>query len=402
MSQILSNQQARHLVLHLQGLTRSPNRKQSQIELYDLIHQLGYVQVDSIQWMERAQHMILFARNQTYRPKLLKRMLERECILFEGWTHDASVIPCAFYPYWRHRHQRVKSQLRKNFVKWQGHGFLDHCDALLTSITQNGALRSRDLERPTRNGPQEMWQWHDGKAALEYLWRCGQLAIAGRDGFQKIYDLTERVIGEAHLQQRCDHDCFVHWACSSALERLGFGSPADIARYWDLLSIQEVKDWLAQQTQHQVIPITIQTADKSSPRKLYARADIHDLVENLPKLPERLRVLSPFDPVIRDRNRLQWLFNFDYRIEIYVPEAKRKYGYYVFPLIEKDKLIGRIDMRANRQANTLQVKKLWLEKGKKLSQARSDRLSSELIRQARLVAVKDIEWSHSVLAHSQS
>ena len=395
---MLSNPQARHLVLHLQGLTRSPHRKQSQIELYELIHLLGYIQVDSIQWMERAQHMILFARNQTYRPKVLKRMLEQECLLFEGWTHDASIIPCTFYPYWRHRHQRNMSQLRKNFVKWQGHGFLDHCDALLASITQNGALRSRDLERPARKGPQEMWQWHDGKAALEYLWRCGQLAIAGRDGFQKIYDLTERVIGEEHLQVRCDHDSFVHWACSSALQRLGFGSPADIARYWDLLSIQEVKDWLTQQTQQHVIPVTIQSANKSAPRELYARADIHDLVENLPKLPERLRVLSPFDPVIRDRNRLQWLFNFDYRIEIYVPEAKRKYGYYVFPLLEKDKLIGRIDMRANRQANTLEVKKLWMEKGKKLSQARSDRLSSELLRQARLVAVKEIEWSGSALA----
>jgi uncharacterized protein YcaQ len=325
-------------------------------------------------------------------------MLERECLLFEGWTHDASIIPCAFYPYWRHRHQRNMSQLRKKFVKWHGHGFLDQSDTLLASITQNGALRSRDLERPARNGPQEMWQWHDGKAALEYLWRSGQLAIAGRDGFQKIYDLTERVIGKENLQEHCDHDSFVHWACSSALQRLGFGSPADIARYWDLLTIQEVKDWLTQQTQQQVIPISIQTADKSKPRELYARADIQALVENLPRLPDRLRVLSPFDPVIRDRNRLQWLFNFDYRIEIYVPEAKRKYGYYVFPLLEKDKLIGRIDMRANRKANTLEVKKLWLEKGKKLSQARSDRLSSELIRQARLVAVKDIEWSGSALA----
>jgi len=236
-----------------------------------------------------------------------------------------------------------------------------------------------------------MWQWHDGKAALEYLWRSGQLAIAGRDGFQKIYDLTERVVDDENLQARCDHGAFVDWACSAALARLGFGSPADIARYWDLLSIQEVKDWLARQNEQRVRLVQVKSANNTAPRELYARADIEKIVTHLPKLPQRLRALSPFDPVIRDRNRLMWLFNFDYRIEIYVPQAKRKYGYYVFPLLEKDRLVGRIDMRAKRRENVLQVKEIWWEKGAKLSQARMDRLSSELLRQARLAGVARVE-----------
>ena len=98
----ITNKQARHLVLHLQGLTRPPHLRQSPQELYQLIQQLGFVQVDSIQWVERAHHMTLFARNQTYRPKDLIRLIEKDKLLFEGWTHDASIIPVEFYPYWQH------------------------------------------------------------------------------------------------------------------------------------------------------------------------------------------------------------------------------------------------------------------------------------------------------------
>jgi uncharacterized protein YcaQ len=388
----LTNKQARHLVLHLQGLTLPPHLKQSPDELYALIIRLGFVQVDSIQWVERAQHMILHARNQTYRPKDLKRMIEKDRLLFEGWTHDASIIPCEFYPYWRHRFERQEQRLRRNFAKWQRSNCLDQCDQLLRMINEHGTLRSRDLERPKRKGPQKMWQWHDGKAALEFLWRTGKLAITARDGFQKVYDLSENAIAPNNYHGRCDHDAFVDWACRSALEKLGFGSPADIARFWDHISIDEVKDWLSCQTEQSVTTVEIETADGSRPRELFARGDIENLVAGLDKLPERLRALSPFDPVIRDRNRLQWLFNFDYRIEIYVPEAKRKYGYYVYPLLERDRLVGRIDMRANRPEDALQVKKLWLEPRVSFSQARKARLASELTRQARFAGVGQIEW----------
>ncbi len=348
--------------------------------------------MDSIQWLERAHHMILFARNQTYRPTDLKRMIERDRLLFEGWTHDAAIIPCEFYPYWRHRFQRQKIRLRERFRRWQGNGFISHCDALLALIKANGPVRSRDLERPARRGPQQMWQWHDGKAALEFLWRTGELAISGRDGFQKIYDLSERVIPAVHLASRCDHNAFIDWACFGALERLGFGSAADIARYWDLLSIREVRDWLERQTQQRVMKINVESANHRGSKVVFARADLEQVVENFSGLPPRLRALSPFDPVVRDRIRAQWLFDFQYRIEIYVPRAKRKYGYYVFPLLEKDRFIGRIDMRANRQEDVLQVKKLWLEPGIKLTATRGDLLAAELVRQARHAGVKQVEW----------
>lgn len=390
MSMILSNQQARRLILHLQGLTRPPHKAFGPGELGDLITQLGYVQLDSIQWVERAQHMILFARSQAYRAKHLTKLIEKERFLFENWTHDAAVIPSSFYPYWRHKFVRHKEKLDAKFTNWQGGGYLSHCDRLMATIAEKGALRSRDLDRPD-TGPMEMWQWHDGKAALEYLWRTGQLCISQREGFQKVYDLAERGIPDEHFNREVDHDAFVDWACRSALERLGFGTAADISRYWDLISISEVRDWIERQGEDRVGTVTV-VGQKKDQKEFFARPDIGDLLADLPDSPARIRVLSPFDPVIRNRTRLEWLFGFEYRIEIYVPEEKRRWGYYVFPLLEGDKLIGRIDMRAKRKEGVLEVKSLWLEPKVKMSTARADRLNAELTRQARLGGVNSVVW----------
>jgi len=151
-----------------------------------------------------------------------------------------------------------------------------------------------------------------------------------------------------------------------------------------------VRDWLSTHGRQETKTIIVAPNDKSKPREFIARLDIENLIVNLPKIPSRIRALSPFDPVIRDRNRLSWLFGFDYTIEIYVPPEKRKYGYYVFPLLEKDKLIGRIDFQARRAENCLFVKQIWLEPKVRWSQAKQDKLHAELIRQARLCSVKDI------------
>ena len=381
---------ARHTILHLQGLTRPPNVKLTQSELYELIFQLGFVQLDSIQWVERAHHMTLFARNQTYRPKHLDKLIAQDQSLFENWTHDASFIPSAFYPYWKHKFQREETKLKAKFTQWQGKGFQDHLTSLLKRIETDGPLMSRDLDRPTEK--REMWQWHDGKAALEYLWRTGALATKARKNFQKIYDLPQRCLPKDDLNATVNEKDFIDWACRSALERLGFGSPADIAHYWDLVSINEVKQWLNQQDGQTIRPIEVQGANKSC-KQLFARADIEDIIDSLSAMPNRIRALSPFDPVIRDRKRLEWLWGFDYRIEIYVPAAKRRWGYYIFPLLEKNKLIGRVDMKANRADDCLEVTKVWLENGIRPSAGRLEKINAEFVRQARLAGVNTVRWN---------
>ncbi len=390
----LDNTTARHLILHLQGLTRPPHLAFEKGELSELIEQLGFVQIDSIRWVERAHHMTLFARNQTYRPKHLEKLHERDAELFENWTHDASFIPCKFWPYWKHKFRRDEKRLRKKFTDWQGEGFQDHVEALRKRVEDQGILRARDLEKP-KGKKLEMWEWHDGKAALEFMWRTGQLAIPRREGFQKTYDFCYRVIPPEHHGAEVSHSEFVDWACRSALERLGFGTAGDIARYWALISIDEVKAWLADHGSEATQQVTVSCYNKAPPREFFARPDIDHVISNLEKLPDRIRALSPFDPVIRDRKRLSWLFGFDYTIEIYVPPEKRKYGYYIFPLLERDRLIGRIDMQAKRADDTLVVTRLWLEPKVRWSAAKDAKLQSELVRQARLCNVKKIDWHPS-------
>lgn len=391
MSIRLNNSEARHIILALQGLAGNPNRRMSRDALQELIVRLGFVQVDSIQWVERAQHMILFARNQTYRPAMLKRLVERDRLLFENWTHDASIIPSRFWPYWLHRFERRQEILGEKFSQWQGEGYADHCQAMLDRIAEGGPLRSRDLDKPSGE-KLEMWQWHDGKAALEFLWRTGVLCIRAREGFQKVYDLAERVIPPEHYEASVSHDEFIDWSCRSAIERLGFGSAGDIARYWDHVSIAEAQAWAEDQGPNSLVRATVDCAEKGAERTLLARPDIGRLVRELTPLPSRIRALSPFDPVIRDRKRLEWLFGFNYRIEIYVPEDKRIWGYYVFPLLEGDRLIGRIDMRADRKTKTLRIRKLWLEPKIRFGSDRQARLQGELQRQARLCGAADVVW----------
>ncbi|MBN4066324.1 MAG: hypothetical protein COC23_06495 [Hyphomicrobiales bacterium] len=394
----LTNKQARHVILHLQGMTMEPHLRLDDAALLDVIRQLGFVQMDSIQWVERAHHMILYARNQTYRPKQLKRLMEKNRELFEHWTHDASLIPSEFYPYWRHRFARKRNRMEVNFTKWQGPGYRDQCHELEQRIRNDGPLMSKDLERE-KTGKQEMWQWHDGKAALEFLWHTGALCVSARvSGFQKVYDVPENAVPPHHFDQRVSASEFKDWACRSALDRLGFAAAGDIARYWDLVSPAEAKAWVEDQlARGKILEVIIEAVRGEVDRQMVARRDIGQLIDNLPPLPKRARALSPFDPVIRDRKRLQWLFGFEYRIEIYVPEEKRRWGYYVFPLLEGDKLVGRIDMRANRKEDQLQVKRLWLEGNAKLSAARKARIESEMLRQARLANVKSVVWLDGAL-----
>ena len=162
-----------------------------------------------------------------------------------------------------------------------------------------------------------------------------------------------------------------------------------------MLSISEVREWLAKQDDKTICLIEVEGLGKST-KELFARADIEDITDNLAPLPNRVRALSPFDPVIRDRKRLEWLWGFDYRIEIYVPVAKRKWGYYIFPLLEKDRLIGRVDMKANRASNSFDIAKVWLEPDIGASQGRLQKIEAEFIRQSRLTDMKAINWNGKV------
>ncbi len=331
----------------------------------------------------------LFSRNQTYRPEHLAALIEKDRALFEHWTHDASIIPSAFFPYWKHRFVRREAKMRENWRKWQGEGFDQAFVETYERIRANGPVMAREMKADNHKSG-GWWNWHPSKTALEFLWHTGKLSIAARDNFQKIYDLTERVIPKEHYEAEVDHDAFVDWACRQALQRLGFATSGEIAAFFDLVTPQEAKQWV-ESHREELEEVAIETVDRK-PRASFAFADGLDALRDLSDPPARLRVLSPFDPLIRDRNRTERLFGFYYRIEVFVPEPKREYGYYVFPLLEGDRLVGRMDLKADRKSGTLDVKRIWWEKGVKPSNARLQKLEAELTRIARFTGVEKVTY----------
>lgn len=388
MAILVSNRDARRIFLNKQGLAGAPHKALGKQGLLDLIHDIGFVQVDSIATVERAHHQILFSRNQTYRREHLTELLEKDGALFEHWTHDASILPSAFFRYWKHRFARREPILRERWLKWQGEGFDSTFEETYQRIAEGGAVMSRDL-KVAEHKSGGWWNWHPNKTALEYYWHTGKLAIAGRQNFQKIYDLAERVLPAHHYEPEVSETDFVDWACRSALQRLGFATHGEIAAFFALIGPEEAKAWV---TAHrdELTEVLIEPADGEKPRLSYAFTGFPDNLGDLAEPPARLRVLSPFDPLIRDRNRTERLFGFYYRIEIFVPEPKREYGYYVFPLLEGDRMVGRIDMKADRKSGTLDVKRLWWEKGVRTSSGRMERLEAELARLARFAGVERV------------
>jgi uncharacterized protein YcaQ len=398
MTDRLSNRDARRLFLSQHGLTEPAHRKLSALELETRIQQIGFVQVDSINTVARAHHMILHARNRTFRPKQLTQLIERDRSMFENWTHDASIIPTEYYPYWRARFRKTGVRLRERWRKYRREGFEAEVDTILDRIAQSGPVMARDLggDEPKRAGG--WWNWHPSKTALEYLWRTGVLAVSRREGFQKVYDLTERVIPDEHRASEPDDEAAIDWACRSAINRLGVASSGEVAGFWESVSAAEAAKWCRENLGKGLRRIEVEGADGSKPREVFALEDVFERVAAVEEPLSGLRVLSPFDPMIRDRVRAKRLFDFDYRIEVFVPAAKRRYGYYVFPLLEGDRFVGRINMKHQRQEDgALHVTGLWPERGVKMGKARSRALEATLDQLRRFCDAEAVTFANGYL-----
>ena len=389
---ILQNPAARRLFLHRHALAEAPTGPATGAALAALIDRIGFVQLDSINTVERAHHMILWSRRQSYRPVALKRLHERDRAVWEHWTHDASILPIHLHHYWRHHFARREERMQKNWAKWFRPGYEPQFDTLLRRIEADGPVSTSDVGIGEARGSGGWWDWNPSKTALEWLWHTGKLAVTRRDGFQKVYDLTERVIPAAHRGAVPQPEALVDWACNAALDRLGFADAAELRGFWGMLTPAEARDWaLGAVRRGEVVEIEVEGALGHCKRSL-ARPDVVAVADLAPEPPARLRILSPFDPALRDRDRAEFLFGFRYRIEVFVPEPKRKYGYYVFPVLEGDRLVGRIDVKAFRDVSTLRIKAFWPEGGVRLGAGRVQRLEAELDRLARFAGCDRVEF----------
>jgi hypothetical protein len=394
---VLANAAARRLFLHLHALAEPPSGPARGADLAALIDRIGFVQVDSIATVERAHHMILFARRAAYQPGSLAPLVERDRRLFEHWTHDASILPVHHFGHWRHRFARDEGRLRANWRRWFREGWEQQFDTILTRIARDGPVTAAEVGGDEARGHGGWWDWHPSKTALEWLWRTGRLAITRREAFRKVYDLTERVIPAAHRAARPDLAETIEWACAAALDRLGFATSGEIAAYWKAATPDEAAAWCrAALAAGRIEEVRIAAADGQL-RRAFAWPGLTDAAAAAPEPPGRLRVLSPFDPALRDRDRAERLFGFRYRIEVFVPEAQRRFGYYVFPLLEGSRLVGRIDMKAERDRGVLAVRALWPEPGVRFGRERGARLAAELDRVARFAGCAGVAFGNGWL-----
>ena len=378
----IDNRTARGLWLTSHGLAQAPT---GQLDALGLIQALGFVQLDTIQVVSRAHHHILWSRNQNYREKMLDPLLRNKRQVFEHFTHDASVLPMDFLPMWQRQFDRKREQVSRS--NWFGkHLDPDLIQEVLRRIEDEGPLSTQAFDTKV-NGTKAMWQRPPHKMVLDYLWYSGELATSHRDGFTKFYDLAERVFPQDRpvLSDREQ----VTQLCETALERLGFGTLTEIRKFWDAIDAPEAKNWAegAQPTE-----VEVQGADGSWTKAL-ACPDIEDRIAALKAPTSRLRILNPFDPAIRDRTRLARLFGFEYTVEMFVPAAKRQWGYYVYPLLEGNRFVGRIEAKGDRKTGCLTVTNYWLETERLRTPKRQDKLEAELARLAKLAGLEQVVWA---------
>ena len=383
---------AQCLFLGAQGLLDDPGKRVTTASLQALIERLGFVQVDTINILARAHDLTLFSRLDGYRPEHLRKLLEGKRSLFEGFTHDASAIPTAYFQHWKPRFARDRERIHAH--AWWQHHFRGTDGAQVVGgvrarIEREGPLKSSDFEHPEKRGP--WWGWKPQKAALDFLWRSGELMIPRREGFQKVYDLTERVLPEHHALPCPGPDEHLAWACSTATERLWVFTPKELADFWNSVEAAEARAWCAAaEKQGRIVPVEVESAD-GEVRPAFAVADWEARLARLPEAPERTRLLCPFDPILRDRTRALRRFGFDYRFEAFVPEPKRQYGYFVMPILEGGRLVGRLDPKLHRDRGLLEIRGLWWEAGIRVTRARRRGLDEALARMAAFVGASDIQ-----------
>jgi len=388
---------ARRVLLHAQGLLDDPARRAGPAAVRRIVERLGFVQLDSINVVARAHHLTLHARLDGYRPRHLRTLHEQRRDLFEHWTHDASAIPTAYFAPWRHKCARMAE--RTWMIRWcrkrMGPRYRATLRRVHDRIAAEGPLPSRAFEHAGgRGGGSGWWQWKPAKAALEYLWIRGDLAVAARDGFQKVYDLTERAYPEAAAWPAPSEGEFVDRMCREALERIGAGTPAEIAGFFGAVTAAEARAWCRRKL-HDGDVLEVRVGDDR--RAAYAVPDWRRRVRRAERALEsiavrpRLRLLAPFDPVVRDRARAERLFGFRYRFEAFTPAAKRTYGYYVLPILQGETFAGRCDLKLHRDERRLEVRGLWWENGARATRARRAALDEALERLAGLVGATSVD-----------
>jgi uncharacterized protein len=367
----------RYRVVAAQGYaTRA--RTGTSAEVLQTIQRLGCVQLDSISTVERSHRIALGARIGAY-PESAVAKLMRAGRIFEYWAHEACLVPIEDFRMHRWRMERFAET-----HPWRGNVFErepELTQQVLQEIAERGPLASRDFDGKGSGG---MWNWKPAKVVLEALHSAGRIVIAGRDGFQRLYDLPERVLPPEALNGTTpSKDEFVRWATLRGVRARGALTEAAVAEMWRLrggaAGVKSHADALIEAGQIERLDV----ADGKAPVLVPAE-------EPAGRVPPAV-LLSPFDNLLWDRSYLERIFGFRHVIEVYKREHERVYGYYVLPLLRKDRIVGRADLKHDRAERTLRVKGFHPEPGVRGSL--DDSLDAALARLARVLGAEQVERS---------
>ncbi len=361
----VSAARARRIALAAQGFdVARPTGKVDRRHVRRVFARVGLIQIDSVNVIVRSQELPLFARLGPHRRDLLPAMVA-DGELFEYWGHEASLLPVDLFPLLRWRMEAAGAKA----AGWNGlirlaHERPDYVEAVYEEVAERGVISAGELDDPgDKSGP--WWGWRHGKQALEYLFWCGRLSARRRTSFERVYDLTERMIDPEILARPVPSEADAQKELLvRAAQSQGIGTARDLADYFRI-NIPIARKLVAELAEEgRLVPVTVEGwrdpaflhPEARTPRRIDARA-----------------LLSPFDSLVWERARTERLFGFRYPLEIYTPAPKRVYGYYVLPFLLEDALVARVDLKSDRQAGVLLVQGAFAEPG-----VETERVSVEL------------------------
>ncbi|REJ08191.1 winged helix-turn-helix domain-containing protein [Microbacterium bovistercoris] len=377
MTATLSAAEARRMTLGAQGFSRRRPGTVSSRHLHRAMERMGVLQIDSVNVFARSHYLPVFARLGEYDGAQFDRAFFSSSSRYvEYLAHEAAFVPAGDWALWRFRMDDFRR-------KWEGDaGSWLNANGrtlawVLDELRERGPLRPADLRDDAPRERGGWWDWDEVKMALEHLWRLGDVAVAGRRGFERSYALAEHVIPAEALAREVTRDAAIRELVLRAARAYGVAAEADIADYHRIRDRAAVRRAIEDLTDAgELAPVVVrgwERGGKQVPAWMHTAAA-------LPRRIDGAALLTPFDPVVWFRDRALRVFDLDYRIEIYVPAEKRRYGYYSLPVLVGDRIVARVDLKADRAASALLVQSAWWEPQSRASDA--VQIAGELLRAA--------------------
>lgn len=339
----------KRLALSHQGLEKNNNFGEGLSGTQKAIEHLGYVQIDTISVVERAHHHVLWSRVPNYQLAHLNQLVKEKQI-FEHWAHAASYLPIQDYRYAMPLMNAIRNGESRYF---KGDQQLMH--EILAQVKAEGSIRLRQVENGKREGSAGWWNAGPSRKALEQLFMQGDLMICERNGMEKVYDLTERCIPQGIDLSTPTLQEYAQYLLKTTIRAHGVFTWKQLLH---LKTNKDLREIMRKLLDEQIDAGVLQVFKLENGQTIYVASAV---LEYAPIIPAEVKILSPFDNLVIHRERLSTLFEFDYRIECYVPAAKRQYGYFCLPLLYADRLVGRIDCKVHRREKRLEVIRLHLE-----------------------------------------